>query len=75
MAVSRVTFGFLVGSSPGVTVVPRPWIGRLEASMLATNGGVLALIASIGRPVHESIPLAGVVIVTIDVGRPVPKAA
>lgn len=50
-------------------------IGRLEASTLATNSGVLALIASIGRPVHESAPLGGVVLVTIDVGRPTPRAA
>lgn len=50
-------------------------IGRLEASTLATNSAVLALIASIGRPVHESAPLGGVVLVTIDVGRPMPRAA
>lgn len=50
-------------------------IDRLEASMLATNSAVLGLIASIGRPVHESTPSAGVVLVTIDVGRGVSKAA
>jgi acetyltransferase len=50
-------------------------IGLVQASMLATNSGVLALIASIGRPVHEAAPYGGVVLVTIDVGRPMPKAA
>ena len=47
----------------------------LQASMLSTNTAVLGLIASIGRPVHESTASAGVVVVTIDVGRRWPKAA
>jgi GNAT superfamily N-acetyltransferase len=50
-------------------------ITRLQASMLSTNSAVLRLVASIGRPVHESTPSAGVVQVTIDVGRALAKAA
>ena len=50
-------------------------IALLSASMLSTNTAVLGLIASIGRPVRESTASAGVVIATIDVGRPLPKAA
>lgn len=46
-----------------------------SASMLLTNTAVLGLIASTGRSVRESTASAGVVIVTIDVGRPLPKAA
>ncbi len=50
-------------------------ITLLNASMLSTNTAVLGLIASIGRPVRESTASAGVVIATIDVGRPLPRAA
>lgn len=47
----------------------------LQASALSTNSAVLGLIASVGRPVHESAPVAGVVVATIDVGGSMPKAA
>ncbi len=50
-------------------------IALLSASMLSTNTAVLGLIASISRPVRESPASAGVVVATIDVGRPLPKAA
>lgn len=50
-------------------------IALLNASMLSTNTAVLGLIASIGRPVRGSTASAGVVVATIDVGRPLPKAA
>ncbi len=50
-------------------------ITRLQASVLSTNSSVLRLIASVGRPVHESIPSAGVVIATIDVGSTLPLVA
>ena len=50
-------------------------IGLLQASALSTNSAVLGLIASIGRPVRESSPSAGVVVATIDVGADRPKAA
>jgi GNAT superfamily N-acetyltransferase len=50
-------------------------IDRLQASALSTNSAVLGLIASVGRPVLESSPSAGVVVATIDVGGDQPKAA
>ena len=50
-------------------------ISRLQASALSTNSAVLGLIASVGRPVRESAPSAGVVVATIDVGAPQPQAA
>jgi len=50
-------------------------IALLNASLLSTNTAVLWLIASIGRPVRESPASGGVVVATIDVGRPLPKAA
>ncbi len=50
-------------------------IRYLQASALSTNSALLGLIASIGCPVRESSPWAGVVVATIDVGAPVPKAA
>jgi GNAT superfamily N-acetyltransferase len=43
-------------------------IERLHASALASNSAVLGLIASIGRPVHESMSSAGVVQVTMHIG-------
>ncbi len=50
-------------------------VAQLHASMAATNSAVLGLIASIGRPVRESTPSAGVVLATIHVGAPQPRAA
>ena len=50
-------------------------IALLQASALSTNSAVLGLIASVGRPVRESIPSAGVVVVTIDVGAALPLVA
>jgi GNAT superfamily N-acetyltransferase len=50
-------------------------VDLLQASMLSTNTAVLGLIASTGRPVQESTASAGVVVVTIDVGRRWPNAA
>lgn len=43
-------------------------IDRLQASALSTNGAVLGLMASLGRPVRESMSSAGVVHVTIQIG-------
>ena len=43
-------------------------IERLQASALSSNSAVLGLIASIGRPVRESMSTAGVVEVTIHIG-------
>ncbi len=48
---------------------------RLVASTLATNGAILALIASSGCPARLSAPAAGIVLVTIDIGRARPNAA
>jgi acetyltransferase len=50
-------------------------IALLQASALSTNSAVLGLIASIGRPVRELSPVAGVVNVTIHVAGTRPKAA
>ena len=43
-------------------------IERLQASALSSNSAVLGLIASIGRPVRESMSSAGVVEVTMHIG-------
>ena len=50
-------------------------IALLEASTLSTNSAILGLVASVERPTRASSPSAGVVIVTIDVGGALPKAA
>jgi acetyltransferase len=50
-------------------------IARLEASTVSTNSAILGLIASVERPTRASPPSAGVVIVTIDIGGTLPKAA
>jgi GNAT superfamily N-acetyltransferase len=50
-------------------------VTRLQAYALTTNSAVLGLIASVGRPVHESTPSGGVVVATIDVGTSAAKAA
>jgi len=50
-------------------------IARLEASTLSTNSAILGLVASVERPTRASSPSAGVIIVTIDVGGALPKAA
>ena len=44
-------------------------IESLHASALSSNSAVLGLIASIGRPVRESMSSAGVVEVTMHIGR------
>jgi acetyltransferase len=43
-------------------------IERLQASALSSNSAVLGLIASIGRPVRESMSSAGVVEVVMHIG-------
>jgi len=43
-------------------------IERIHASALSSNSAVLGLIASIGRPVRESMSSAGVVQVTMHIG-------
>lgn len=68
------------GIGRGLLIAAIDWardhgVDLLQASMLSTNTPVLGLIASIGRPVQESTASAGVVVVTIDVGRRWPNAA
>jgi acetyltransferase len=50
-------------------------IARLEASTFSTNSAILGLVASLECSTHTSSPSAGIVIVTIDISRALPKAA
>lgn len=53
----------------------RHGIGRLRASMLADNTGIVRLLRSLGRPITFSTPSAGVIEAIVQVARGPARAA